>query len=105
MTAGLVAQCTDFPSLAAYLEGYAVTGDRLATLRVPVSLLLAEDDPIVPATDLTRLAASSHLTIARTRYGGHCGFAVGVTRPSAADRFVVEQFEQFERGAQRADER
>jgi predicted alpha/beta-fold hydrolase len=99
MTAGLVARCTDFPSLAAYLEGYAVTGDRLATLRVPVSLLLAEDDPIVPAADLTRLADSSHLTVARTRYGGHCGFAVGVTRPSAADRFVLEQFERFERAA------
>jgi predicted alpha/beta-fold hydrolase len=99
MTAGLVARCTDFPSLAAYLEGYAVTGDRLATLRVPASLLLADDDPIVPAADLTRLADSSHLTVARTRYGGHCGFAVGVTRPSAADRFVLEQFERFERVA------
>ncbi|MFI4867962.1 MAG: YheT family hydrolase [Steroidobacterales bacterium] len=98
MTAGLVAQCTDFPSLADYLAGYAVTGDRLATLRVPASVLLAEDDPIVPATDLTRLAASSQLTVACTRYGGHCGFAVGVARPSAADRFVLEQFEQFEQG-------
>jgi predicted alpha/beta-fold hydrolase len=97
MTAGLVAQCTEFPSLAAYLEGYAVTGDRLATLRVPSSLLLAEDDPIVPAVDLARLAASSQLTVTRTRYGGHCGFALGVMRPSAADRFVLEQFERFER--------
>jgi predicted alpha/beta-fold hydrolase len=97
MTAGLVARCTDFPSLTAYLDGYAVTGDRLATLRVPASLLLAEDDPIVPSADLTRLAPSSQLTVVRTRYGGHCGFAAGLTRPSMADRFVLEQFEQFER--------
>jgi predicted alpha/beta-fold hydrolase len=97
MTAGLVAQYTEFPSLAAYLEGYAVTGDRLATLCVPSSLLLAEDDPIVPAADLARLAASSQLTVARTRHGGHCGFVLGVMRPSAADRFVLEQFERFER--------
>ena len=74
-----------------------MTGDRLATLRVPSSLLLAEDDPIVPAVDLARLAASSQLTVTRTRYGGHCGFALGVMRPSAADRFVLEQFERFER--------
>jgi len=58
---------------------------------------LAEDDPIVPAADLARLAASSQLTVARTRYGGHCGFALGVMGPSAADRFVLEQFERFER--------
>jgi len=105
MTAGLVAQCTEFPSLAAYLEGYAVTGDRLATLRVPAGLLLAEDDPIVPWADLQRLAPSSRLTVVRTRYGGHCGFAAGVARPSIANRFVLEQFERFERAAQREDRR
>jgi predicted alpha/beta-fold hydrolase len=97
MTAGLVAGCTDFPSLAAYLAGYAVTGDRLATLRVPASVLLADDDPIVPAGDLKRLAPSSRLTVVRSRYGGHCGFGAGVVRPSRADQFVLEQFERFER--------
>ena len=102
MTAGLVARCTDFPSLAAYLDGYAVTGKRLATLRVPTTVLLADDDPIVPSADLARLAPSSYLTIVRTRYGGHCGFALGVRGVSMADRFVLEQFEQFGRSAQRA---
>jgi uncharacterized protein len=97
MTAGLVARCTDFPSLAAYLDGYAVTGKRLATLRVPATLLLADDDPIVPSADLSRLAPSAQLTVVRSRYGGHCGFAAGVARPSRADQFVLEQFERFDR--------
>ena len=97
MTAGLVATCTDFPSLAAYLEGYAVTGGRLASLRVPAAVLLADDDPIVPAADLARLARSPRLTVVRSRYGGHCGFGTGVARPSSADRFVLAQFERFER--------
>jgi uncharacterized protein len=99
MTAGLVGLCTDFPDLAAYLNGYAVTGDRLATLRVPASVLLAEDDPIVPAADLSRLAASPRLTVVRTRYGGHCGFTAGVAGPSAADLFVLREFERFDREA------
>jgi predicted alpha/beta-fold hydrolase len=99
MTAGLVALCTDFPNLAAYLDGYAVTGDRLATLRVPASVLLAEDDPIVPAADLSRLAASPRLSVVRTRYGGHCGFTAGVAGPSAADLFVLREFERFDREA------
>jgi uncharacterized protein len=102
MTAGLVARCTDFPSLAAYLDGYAVTGERLATLRAPATLLLADDDPIVPSADLLRLAASSQLTVVRSRYGGHCGFAAGVARPSRADHFVLEQFERFDRLARGA---
>ena len=102
MTADLVARHTNFPSLEAYLEGYAVTGDRLAGLRVPVSVLVAEDDPIVPAADLTRLAPSPQLTVVRSRYGGHCGFGDGIARPSVADRFVLSQFEGFELTAARA---
>jgi predicted alpha/beta-fold hydrolase len=100
MTAGLVTSCTEFPNLAAYLNGYAVIGDRLSTLRVPASVLLADDDPIVPAGDLARLAPSRLLTVVRSRYGGHCGFTVGVAGPSVADQFVLEQFERFDRAAQ-----
>ena len=61
-------------------------------------LLLAEDDPIIPATDLARLATSEHLVIERTRYGGHCGFIDFWGRPSYADRFMLEQFQEFDRG-------
>ena len=37
MTAGLVRQFTDFASLDAYLDGYAITGPRLSTLRFPAT--------------------------------------------------------------------
>jgi hypothetical protein len=97
MTAGLVLRCTDFPDLAAYLNGYAITGSRLASLRFPARVLLAEDDPIVPAEDLARLAASPLLAVQRSRYGGHCGFISSLGGPSWADRFVLNQFEQFDR--------
>jgi predicted alpha/beta-fold hydrolase len=95
MTAGLVSEFTDFESLEAYLDGYAITGQRLASLRVPATLLLAEDDPMIPAADLARLARSPLLTIVRTRYGGHCGFVDRLNGPSFADRLVVGQFERF----------
>ncbi len=94
MTAGLVRQYTEFASLEDYLDGYAITGARLAALRVPASLLLADDDPMIPAADLARLARSELLTVVRSRHGGHCGFVERLTWPSYADRFVIEQFEQ-----------
>jgi hypothetical protein len=96
MTAGLVQRCTSFPSLQAYLDGYAITGTRLSTLRARSVALLADDDPIVPVGDLPRLQASSQLRIVRTRYGGHCGFADGLHGPSRADRFVLEQFQAWQ---------
>ncbi len=95
MTAGLVHQFTEYGSLQAYLDGYAITGPRLATLRFPAALLLAEDDPMIPADDLGRLARSPLLTVLRTRHGGHCGFMEQLHGPSFADQFVLAQFERF----------
>jgi uncharacterized protein len=97
MTAGLVQRCTDFGSLDAYLQGYALTGERLAGLRVNARILLAADDPIIPAADLAQLAANPRLAILRTEYGGHCGFMDRWGAPSFADRYMLQQFEHFAR--------
>ncbi len=96
MTAELVRHHTDFADLDAYLSGYAITGERLASLQMPARILLANDDPIIPVTDLSRLALNDRITVVRTRFGGHCGFVDSWGRPSFADRFMLEQFEQFE---------
>jgi len=97
MTADLVALCTDFDNLDAYLAGYAITDARLATLLVPAALLLAQDDPIIPAGDWPRLARSEKLHVTLTRHGGHCGFFEHWLAPSFAEAYVLEQFERFER--------
>jgi hypothetical protein len=97
MTADLVRASTQYASLQAYLSGYAITGNRLECLRVPAHLLTAADDPIIPAGDLLRVAQNQRLTVVRTRYGGHCGFIDSLRRPSFADRYMLEQFELFDR--------
>jgi predicted alpha/beta-fold hydrolase len=95
MTAALVRRCTEFATLEAYLEGYALTGARLQSLRVPASILLSADDPIIPAADLERLARSERLTVVRTEHGGHCGFMERWGRASFADDYMLAQFECF----------
>jgi predicted alpha/beta-fold hydrolase len=74
MTAELVGRFTDFASLEAYLQGYAIVGSRLAQLAVPATIIAAQDDPIIPARDLARLAPVPTLRVILTRRGGHCGF-------------------------------
>src|SRR6185437_6754974 len=93
MTAALVRTHTPFEDLAAYLADYDITGARLVQLTVPCSVLLAEDDPLVPAADLARLCVSERLHIWRSRFGGHCGFVGDWSLQSAANRFVLERFE------------
>jgi hypothetical protein len=74
MTAELVGRHTDFRTLEEYLDGYSITGSRLAGLAAPATIITAADDPIVPVADLKGLAASSNLRVVVTPFGGHCGF-------------------------------
>jgi predicted alpha/beta-fold hydrolase len=91
MTAVLVSQHTTFPGMKEYLDGYAITGERLRTLAAPATILCAEDDPIIPASDLARLAQTPLLRVVRQRHGGHMGFFTSPLAPSWIDSFVLEQ--------------
>lgn len=90
MTAELVRRFTSFPSLEAYLDGYAITGNRLANLCVPATLIAALDDPIVPAVDLARIEAGPALRLRVTRHGGHVGFLETLNGDTWAERATLE---------------
>ena len=91
MTDFLVRAYTEYPTLATYLEGYAITGSRLSSLSVPSSILASLDDPIIPAEDLDRLARAASLEITVTNRGGHCGYVESLAGPSFADRFLAQK--------------
>jgi predicted alpha/beta-fold hydrolase len=74
MTENLVARYTDYPSVADYFKGYAIIGERLQDLQIPATLVLAEDDPIIPIADSDRLPLHPQLRVIKQRRGGHCGF-------------------------------
>ncbi|HYK26065.1 MAG TPA: alpha/beta fold hydrolase [Steroidobacteraceae bacterium] len=86
LTAELVRGFTNFASLEAYLNGYAIVGTRLAPLAVPSTIITSLDDPIIPARDIARLAPSPALRVVVTRWGGHCGFLDHPARSTWAER-------------------
>jgi hypothetical protein len=88
MTAQLVVRYTEFPSLDAYLNGYALVDGALEALAVPADVLLAADDPIVSVGDVARLAGPAALAVHVTSFGGHCGFIERLTGESWADRRI-----------------
>jgi uncharacterized protein len=91
MTSELVRRYSEFPTLEDYLHGYAITGERLATLEVPARILTSLDDPIIPVGGLARLAHTAALSVTVTRYGGHCGFLEQLSGPSWAERQILAQ--------------
>lgn len=94
MTDHFVRYYTGFPDLDSYLAGYALTGERLAALDVPATVLIAEDDPVIPVRGLDRVARSGQLRVLRSRFGGHCGFITGFGLDSWADEFVVRSLDR-----------
>jgi predicted alpha/beta-fold hydrolase len=88
MTRLLVERHTEFPDLAAYLDGYAITGERLARLAAPATILASLDDPIIPATDLPRLSRGPRLKLLTMPRGGHMGFMASPWAGSWINAFV-----------------
>lgn len=89
MTEILIERFSEFADLDAYLTGYAIVGNALASLQVPGYILSALDDPIIPAKDLQDLARTPFLHINAIAHGGHCGFMDRLNGPSWADRQVA----------------
>jgi hypothetical protein len=91
LTEKLVVRYTEFATLDAYLNGYTITGNQLATLAVPSSLITSLDDPIIPVEGLERLAQPAALSVIVTRHGGHCGFLEDLVAPSWEERRIVAE--------------
>jgi hypothetical protein len=93
LTAELIRRFTDFGTLEEYLEGYSITGGRLATLDVPTTIFTSLDDPIIPAGGLERLAQPPSLRIVVTQRGGHCGFLDCLTGPTWVERRIIAELD------------
>jgi len=74
MNAFFVPRYTGFADTHSYLSAYALTGDQLSTLDVPSHLIIAADDPVIPAADLARITQPPNMTVELSAHGGHCAF-------------------------------
>jgi predicted alpha/beta-fold hydrolase len=101
LTAELISRFTDFGSLEEYLDGYAITGERLRGIEVPTTIITSLDDPIIPAAGLERLAHPPCLRIVMTRFGGHCGFLDRLTGPTWVERRILAELDAEEERAAR----
>ena len=91
LTHWLVERHTTMGGVEEYFDGYAVAGDRLAGLQVPVSVLAAADDPVIPVEGFPRLALPAHSILEIADFGGHCGFLEGAHLRGYAERWVADR--------------
>ncbi|HQX92365.1 MAG TPA: alpha/beta fold hydrolase [Thermomonas sp.] len=91
LTAWMVHNNTDFADLEAYFNGYCIAGDRLQALQLPVHVLMAEDDPVIPLAQFHRIATFPMVSVELARHGGHCGFIEGASLDGYAERWVADK--------------
>ena len=74
MTDMLLKRYSDYNSSADYFRKYAVLDDALADLTVPLTIITAQDDPIIPVEDFYNLKPHPSTKLIIHPHGGHNGF-------------------------------
>lgn len=91
LTQELILRETDFGTIEAYFDGYAIHEGRLSALTVPGAILMSKDDPIIPVEDFATLQLPAHVRLDLTEHGGHCGFIRDWSLHSWAEDYLVAQ--------------
>jgi len=91
LTQWLVEHHTTYGTLDRYFDGYSIAGDRLAALQVPASLLMAEDDPVIPVEGFRALSLPGNSRLEIASWGGHCGFLENARLDGFAERWVAQR--------------
>jgi predicted alpha/beta-fold hydrolase len=74
ITERILPRYSPYPTPQEYFRTYTLTDRRFSELSVPLLVLAAADDPIIPVEDFLRLEGNHHLRVQVEQHGGHCGF-------------------------------
>lgn len=81
---------TDYAHTADYVSRYTLTGTALKNTEA--TIILAQDDPIIPLHSFTGLP--NDLRVIASPWGGHCGFLDSARGPTWVDQAAVTFFRQ-----------
>lgn len=74
MSDWLIKQSDRYNNVDEYLDAYRVRPSDIADLSVPLSILTADNDPIIPTDDIAALPSHPLLQVYVLQYGGHVGY-------------------------------
>jgi predicted alpha/beta-fold hydrolase len=98
LTEAIMPWYTEFGNYRNYFKRYTLTGDLLASLAFPVTVITSTDDPVVPVEDFRHLPKNRFLDLSIQAYGGHCGFLDPFPFGCWYERRIAEILDQEEDG-------
>lgn len=88
MTDQIMPLYSDFPRMEDYFNAYRVDPDDLARIPVPVDIVTARDDGMIPERDVRRLHLSPGSRMIIHDHGGHNGFFQSLGGPTWYDEHI-----------------
>jgi predicted alpha/beta-fold hydrolase len=88
ITDRILPRYSPYPTAQEYFETYTLTGRRFSELSVPLLVLTAADDPIIPVEDFLQLEGNHRLRVHVEQHGGHCGFLRNYRLQSWVPEFI-----------------
>jgi predicted alpha/beta-fold hydrolase len=93
MTDMMLARYSNYESASDYFSDYAVLKDALNDVPLPITIIAAQDDPIIPVGDFYDLKLNSLTELIVHRYGGHNGFLESLSGRAWYERKMLEIFD------------
>lgn len=82
MTKALVDRYSHYESVDDYFRKYTLVGDALKENTIPMTLVTAKDDPVIPVDDFYKLELNDSTRLVIHDHGGHSGFVKGFSMRS-----------------------
>jgi predicted alpha/beta-fold hydrolase len=94
MTEIILGKYTEFPSVEAYFDQYTLTPERLAEVRIPTTVIVSDDDPVLADSPYSDYLSLEKVRFSVQKYGGHIGFIRPTLRVSWADRIIAKDMRE-----------
>lgn len=88
LTETFLPRYTEFENYADYFNSYRIWPEDLAESQALVSLIMAKDDPVIPAQDMEKIKLGPNMRAIMHNNGGHNGFFQSLTGPTWYDEYM-----------------
>lgn len=89
ITERLLLKYTDYSDCDSYYAEYRFTKEKLSDISIPVEIIAAKDDPVIPVDHFTELEnVNPKCNFHITQYGGHVGYISALPRNSWLDKIL-----------------
>jgi predicted alpha/beta-fold hydrolase len=92
MTEVMIRRYSDYESSSDYFHHYSVLDDALLDLTIPMTIITAQDDPIIPVEDFYNLKLHSSTELIVHRYGGHNGFLETLSGRAWYEKKIIDKW-------------